>query len=160
MSLFRRIAGGARRVLGAAASFKTGGIGGLIAGGGIGGGTMRAQPFPMPGGGMMQTAALGALPAIGSAVARLPGPVRTAARGTFGKITREVAKALGYTIVGNQVLDQFGNMVGQVSKRRRINPLNHRALGRAMTRVCAAKRVCERVDNITKPKPKRRSRSC
>lgn len=94
--------------------------------------------------------------------ARAAGRVAGAAIGRAGglpRIGREVAKAVGFGVVGDLLLDNSGQPIARVKKRRRINPLNTKALNRAISRVCAAKKICDRVDKIVKRPVRRRRRS-
>jgi hypothetical protein len=124
--------------------------------GAAGGGYSSAAVIPGAG------AIMGALPQIGRSLPAIGGAVRRIPQMASGlpRWSRQAAKAAGYTVVGGLVYDAVGNLIGAASKSRRINPLNSRALNRAMRRVCAAKKVCERVSNITAGKPARRKRAC
>lgn len=86
--------------------------------------------------------ALPALPAIGRA---LPG---------IGKVAGRAAGAIGTVATGVAIYDAAGNYLGQRKKGRRINPLNWRALNRALSRVEKAKTAMKRVNSITIRKEK------
>jgi hypothetical protein len=73
------------------------------------------------------------------AAARYPGVV---------KWTKRAAEAAGYYVIGRQILDSSGMLVGQTAVRR-INPLNHRALSRACRRIKSAKKILKKVERIT-----------
>lgn len=97
--------------------------------------------------------AVGALPrvlpgvgAVGGTIAR--GVGRAVTSGAARKWSKRAAKLAGYAIIGAGVYDSMGNLVGTAA-RRKINPLNHRALDRAVRRVCAAKKVLKRVEKLT-----------
>jgi len=99
------------------------------------GGVVRALPTALP----------RVLPGIGAATRTIGGAV---ARGGIRKWSKAAAKAAGYTIVGQAIYDAAGNLIGHTS-RRRINPLNHRALSRAITRVCSAKKIVKKIEKLT-----------
>lgn len=129
------------------------------------------------------TQAAGALPAITGAATRVvPGAGRAAGgiiRGATGayevgkaagrlvktpvgylkKYGKKAGEAAGWITIGGYWLDQAGNVVGKRSTRR-LNPLNARALRRAITRVKSAKRICNEVERITAPRRRAPSRSC
>jgi len=94
-----------------------------------------------------------ALPGIAGQAGRI---VRSPAAQRVGRWSRRAAEAAGYIVVGSQILDAAGNPVGRVPSRR-INPLNARALRRSMSRVRAARGICQRVDELTSCKPRRKS---
>lgn len=87
--------------------------------------------------------AVKALPALPKIAAGLPAVVRSAPG--IGKIGR----AVGAAATGAAVYDAAGNFLGTRKRRRRINPLNHRALNRALKRVEKAKKAMKRVNAIT-----------
>lgn len=105
-------------------------------------GTLRAIP------GIGRVTAFGGTVARGAAAAwkRAPGWSRAA------------AKAAGYIVIGATVFDGSGNEVGRIAGRR-MNPLNHRALSRAIRRVKGAKRICRKVESITGTKRRAAPRS-
>lgn len=100
--------------------------------------------------------AVGALPrvlpgagAVGGAIARGVGAIGSrAVMGAARKWSKRAAKLAGYAIIGAGVYDSLGNLVGTV-QRRKMNPLNHRALDRAVRRVCSAKKVLKKVEKLT-----------
>lgn len=94
--------------------------------------------------------AVGGAARVGGVIARNP---------AVRKWTRRAAEAAGYAVIGKAIYDSAGNKVGNLPGRR-INPLNARALNRAMRRVCAAKNICERVDEITTGKKRRKRGAC
>lgn len=104
-------------------------------------------------GGGLVAAALPALPAIGGAVARtLPGIGRVAT-GVGGAVTRaagsRVGRAVGAAATGVAIYDAAGNLLGYQKKRRRINPMNWRALNRALRRVEKAKKAAKRINAVS-----------
>jgi len=130
MSLFSKIG----KVIGKVASKVSGFIPGpLGAAAGIAGGLL---------GGVKKMRTLPALP---GAVRALPGIGRTAGR---------VAGAAGAAVTGVAVYDTVGNLIGYKARRRRINPLNHRALNRALRRIEKVKHAMKRVSAITVRKEK------
>lgn len=136
---------------------------GGIAGGRGGGGGVAAPPT-------MNMGMFPALPPIAATIGRslpaviprvLPG-LGTAARagGAVARVARSPAvkkwgrraiNAAGWYTVGSAVFDAAGNYMGQVG-RRRMNPLNHRALRRAISRVKSAKKICAQVERIAGPR--------
>jgi len=116
--------------------------------------TAQLMGFPvLPGVGAILRGAGGAIVGAGGrAVAR--GLTR---RG-LQRWSRTAARNAGYIILGGLVYDLAGNLLGEVP-RRRMNPLNHRALSRAIRRVCAAKSICMKVTKIT-GLPAKRKRVC
>lgn len=124
---------------------------------------LPGSPGSQMGGGMSMLPALptivrgvgAALPAIrqvGGAVARV------ARSPTVRKWSRRAAAAANLVVIGSLVYDAAGNIVGQVG-RRRMNPLNARALRRAISRVKSAKNICQQVERITGGR-RRRAPSC
>lgn len=100
-------------------------------------------------------ASLGGIATVGRAVVAgsrslpaLPGVVRSVPG--IGKI----AKVAGTAATGAAVYDAAGNFLGTRKRRRRINPLNHRALSRALKRVEKVKSTMKRVNAITIRKAK------
>lgn len=102
--------------------------------GGIGG-ALPALPS-LPGAG--PAARAGAVIAGGRALMRNP---------TVQRWSRRAARAAGYAVAGSLIYDAAGNIIGQ-AKSRRMNPLNHRALKRAIRRVKSAKKICNEVEKI------------
>jgi hypothetical protein len=105
------------------------------------------------GGGIAAASMLPALPAIGGAVARsLPGIGRVggAVAGAAGRVIRSpVGRAVGAAATGVAIYDAAGNMLGYQKKRRRINPMNWRALNRALRRVEKAKKAAKRINAVS-----------
>jgi hypothetical protein len=64
------------------------------------------------------------------------------------KWSKRAATAAGYIVTGGLVYDSAGNLIGQATTRR-INPMNHRALNRAIRRVCAAKKISKKIEKLT-----------
>jgi len=60
-----------------------------------------------------------------------------------------VVKTAAGTAAGVAVYDAAGNYLGQRKKSRRVNPLNYKALTRALRRVEKAKHLQKRLSNIT-----------
>jgi len=142
--------------------------------------TGTTQGGYQPVGGQIFQEGFPALPGVG-ALSRLPSIARGAGRVVGGAargvgalarqyprtaaMSRAVAEALGYTIVGGWILDQAGNVFGRV-KKRRINPLNHRALMRACRRIKSSKKILKKVERVcgtSSPRrsaPARRGRKC
>lgn len=111
-----------------------------------------SQPQYLPGGmgGMMLgLSTLPALPGVGRAVAGGATALVKAARSpTVRKWSKRAIDAAGAILIGEAVYDAAGNYLGQRS-RRRINPMNHRALNRAIRRVCAAKKISKKIEKLT-----------
>lgn len=155
MSFFKKLIRGAGNVVKTVAQV-AGSVGALPGVGSLPGLGMIGRVPPVQGilPGLGSLPALGrALPAIGQIAGGLiksPG---------IRKWSRRAAKAAGYVISGIYVYDIAGNIVGEVQRSRRINPLNARALNRAMKRVCKARDIAKKVEKISSCAPKRR-RSC
>lgn len=82
--------------------------------------------------------------------------------GYVGTISRTAASAAGYILIGKYYYDQAGMLVG-VKTTRRLNPLNHRALRRAIRRVKSARKICNQVEKIAGPRrraPPRKEARC
>lgn len=91
---------------------------------------------------------MGGLPAV------LPG-AGSIIGGVAGRIgLRGVGRAVAGGAVGAAIFDAAGNLIGYGRKRRRINPLNYRALKRAIRRVEGAHNAMKRVGRITIKKDK------
>lgn len=60
-----------------------------------------------------------------------------------------IAKSAAGTAAGVAVYDAAGNFLGNRKKSRRVNPLNYKALTRALRRVEKAKHLQKRLSNIT-----------
>lgn len=130
----------------------------------MGGSRGLVAPATMMAAGSMATlGTLRAIPGIGSGirqVGRFAGPVVRGATAAWKRApawSRAAAKAAGYIVIGATVFDGDGNEVGRVAGRR-MNPLNHRALSRAIRRVKGAKRICRKVDSIVGSRARRASR--
>lgn len=110
------------------------------------GGALKALPRVLPGAG-----------AIGGTIARTVGTVgRTGLR----KWSARAIRAAGYVTSGYLVYDAAGNLIGEKA-RRHINPLNPKALNRAIRRVCSAKSISRKIESLTAGKPCRtRRRKC
>lgn len=91
---------------------------------------------------------MGGLPTVLPGAGAIIGGV--AGRIGMGKIGRAVVGGA----VGAAIFDQAGNLIGYGKKRRRINPLNYRALKRALRRVEGAHNAMKRVGRITVKKDK------
>lgn len=146
MSLLKKIGKGLGRVvkkIAPIASVIPGPVGaiGRAASGALGGISTAALTLP----------ALPAVVGAGGAIVRsLPG-VGAAA----GRVLRSpVGRAVAGGAAGAAIFDAAGNLIGFKKKKRRINPLNHKALTRALRRVERAKKTCSRVNRITVRKEK------
>lgn len=144
MSLFSRIGKVLGKVAKVAAPFIPGPIGAIARGigtvGAMGAATAMAGP------------AMKALPAIGRSlpgIGRLGGAART-----VGRVGGRVIGAAGVAATGVAIYDAAGNYLGQKKRSRRINPLNHRALKRAMSRIEKSKNLVKRLNSITIRKEK------
>lgn len=111
---------------------------------------------------------LGALPTLGRAAgAVIPaagravvgagrvaaGTVRRFLNTPGGKWTKKGLRDAGLIAVGGLVYDAAGNLLGTV-QRRRMNPLNARALRRSIRRVKSARGICQDIERML---PKKRS---
>lgn len=78
-----------------------------------------------------------------------------------GKGLSATTKALGAgvagSVAGGALYDAAGNYLGERPRRRRMNPMNHRAAKRAIRRVKAVRKI---LMNIEKQLPKAKARSC
>lgn len=86
-----------------------------------------------------------ALPALPAVTRSLPG---------IGRVAGTVGRAVGAAATGYAIYDAAGNFIGNRKRSRRINPLNYRALNRALSRVEKAKHAMKRVNAITVRKEK------
>lgn len=77
--------------------------------------------------------------------------LKRTAIGWLPRVGRAAASAAGWVAIGAYWLDAAGNIVG-VRTSRRMNPLNHRALRRAISRVKGATKICREVERITAPR--------
>ena len=167
MSLFSGLKRIVKKAVPIASGFLTGGIGGAVQGA-I---SKTSSQRVLPGGGLvntgMSTAGIfGGMPSFGgppmsrasmlpaiTGIARAIGPGAIAGAVRLGRrglqiISKNKAKALGYIITGGLVYDAAGNLMGETSTRR-MNPLNHRALNRAIRRVCGAKKISKKIEKLT-----------
>lgn len=145
MSLLGKALKGVGKLIKKAAPLIPGPIGtvakGLTMIGAVGGG-VKAVSRMAPGAGVMR--ALPALPGVGNVV----------------RIGRAAGKVAGAAATGAILYDAFGNPVKRKGYRR-INPLNHKALNRALKRVCKAKGLADRLNAIEiKSKSKRKVYAC
>ena len=128
--------------------------------GGGGGRGLRGSAGLMSPPAAMAAATLGTLRAIPGMARQAFAPVARLA-GRFPQVakwTKRAAAAAGYIVIGGLVYDAAGNLMGKAASRR-MNPLNHRALSRAIRRVKGAKRICRKVESITGSRARRASRS-
>lgn len=103
-------------------------------------------PMILPGAGAI---ARGAGAVIARGAARGAGAmVRGMTKQGFARFSKSAARLAGYTIIGQWIYDQAGNLVGQAPARR-MNPLNHRALSRACRRIKSAKKILKKVERLT-----------
>jgi hypothetical protein len=112
-----------------------------------------------------QAGMLPALPAVIGAGARvLPGLGRVVT--TAGKVAgSRVGRAVGAAATGIAIYDAAGNFLGTRKKYRRMNPMNYRALKRAVKRIKGARKFVKLIDKVGGPvhksrgacAPKRRS---
>jgi len=134
MSLFKKIIRGAGKLVGKAAGFIPGPVGTIAKVGlGVAGGLKAAKGTTMA-----------ALPAIPRS---LP---------AIGNVARGAGKAIGRVggaaATGAILYDAFGNPVSK--RHRKINPLNHRALKRAIRRIEKSKHLAKSINAITIRKEK------
>lgn len=136
MSLLKKIGKVVKKVAGVASNFIPGPIGTVA----------RAVTKVAAGAGAVTAG--GAVIRAGSRLPPLP-PVRSLPGigrvGGGGGIIRSAAG----TAAGVAIYDAAGNLIGTRAPRKRMNPLNHRALSRALRRVEAAKRMTKRLNAIT-----------
>lgn len=129
---------------------------GGIGGGFGGGGTTQMSMLPaLPG--VIGSVGRVALPGIGRAVGGAVTAVgrRVSKRG-LTVLSKKAIKQAGYFVVGGLIYDAAGNLIGETAKRR-MNPLNHRALNRAIRRVCSAKSISKKIEKLTGSGTRRRS---
>lgn len=144
MSLLKKIRKGLRTVGKTVLAAKTGGLSTAIS-------AVRGVKGAAAAAGGMGIVA--GLPAIGGAVARtLPGIGRVGSA-VGGAVTRvagsRVGRAVGAAAAGVAIYDAAGNLLGYQKKRRRINPMNWRALNRALRRVEKAKKAAKRINAVS-----------
>lgn len=144
MSLLKKLVRGAGKIIGKAASFVPGPIGTIAKiGTGLAAGVGASRKMAGP--------VMAGLPAIRS----LPGA------GAVGGAVRVGGKIAGAAATGAILYDAAGNIIGQRKRSKRINPLNHKALTRALRRVCSAKNLADRLNAIDiKTKAKRKRYAC
>lgn len=91
------------------------------------------------------------LPAVGTAVVRTGGAVVAAGRRFLntpgGKWTKRAIRELGLIVVGGLVYSAAGELLGSTA-RRRMNPMNARALRRAIRRVKSARGICNDIERM------------
>jgi len=140
MSLFSKIGKIVGKVAGKVAPFIPGPVG-MVARGvtaiGAGAGIVKAGSKVLP--------SIRALPGVGSVRAALP---------AIRRVGGAAAGAVGAAATGVAIYDAAGNFMGTRKKGRRINPLNHRALTRALRRIEKVKHSMKRVNAITIRKAK------
>jgi hypothetical protein len=137
VSLFKKIIRGAGKIVGKAAGFIPGPVGAVARIGTVVAGAAGASKALSKG--LPAVRSLPGVGAIGKAVPRIGGKVLAGA---------------GTAATGVAVYDAVGNYMGQRKKSRRINPLNHRALKRAIRRIERSKDIMKRVGAITIRKEK------
>lgn len=143
MSLLKKIVRKAGKVVGRAAGLIPGPVGAVAR-------VATAATAARSAARVATRSALPALPGIGR-VATAGGAVGGmvgVARRTVGKI----GTVGGAVATGAVLYDQFGNAV--TKRRRSINPLNHRALKRAIRRIEKSKSIMKRLGAITIKKEK------
>lgn len=152
----RPLAGAALGVVGGAFGGPAGAaigsrIGGVIAQRGHG----RSVPFP-------KVQGIAALPVLAGAARILPGLGRIGS--TIGRVARtpaarrvgRVAGAIGTVVSGGLILDALtGEVVGR-HRSRRINPMNVRAMRRAIRRIKGGRKIAQEIERML---PKRRARA-
>lgn len=93
-------------------------------------------------------AALPTIGRVGVGVASRVGGAITRAAGS------RAGRAIGAAATGVAIYDAAGNLLGYQKKRRRINPMNWRALNRALRRVEKAKKAAKRINAVSIRKEK------
>lgn len=163
MSLFKKLGRAIRPLAGAALGVVGGAFGGpagAAIGSRIGGviaqrGRGRSVPFPRT-----QGMGIAALPVLAGAARILPGLGRIGS--TIGRVARtpaarrvgRVAGAIGTVVSGGLILDALtGEVVGR-RRSKRINPMNVKAMRRAIRRVKGGRKICNEIERML---PKRRS---
>lgn len=161
MSLFKKLGRAIRPLAGAALGVVGGAFGGpagAAIGSRIGGviaqrGRGRSVPFPAVQG-------IAALPVLAGAARILPGLGRIGS--TIGRVARtpaarrvgRVAGAIGTVVSGGLILDALtGEVVGR-RRSKRINPMNVKAMRRAIRRVKGGRKIAQEIERML---PKRRS---
>lgn len=122
--------------------------------------TYAAQPRVMPGGGevVAQRLPVPRAPTVPRAPGRtstgpVTGPTTRRKITPFGdlpRVSRALAEGLGWIAFGAYWLHE--GVVVAARTQRRMNPLNARALRRAIRRVHGATRICREVERITTPR--------
>lgn len=113
-------------------------------GGDFGFGAMGFGPIGLP---ALGGIAARTLPAVGRAVGTGVAFARRLLNTPGGKWTRKAIRDAGLVVTGGLVFDAAGNLMGSVA-RRRMNPLNARALRRAIRRVKSARGICRDVESM------------
>lgn len=99
--------------------------------------------------------AVRALPRILPGAGRAAGSVMQGVRRAVGsQAARRVGRAVGVAATGVAIYDAAGNLLGYRKKRRSINPMNWRALNRALKRVEKAKKAAKRINAVSIRKEK------
>lgn len=145
MSFFKKIIRGAGKLVGRAAGLVPGPIGTIarvVGAGGALAGSAGALTKSLP--------AVRSLPGIGTVMAGGAGKVL----GPMSRIGGKVLTGAGVAATGVAIYDAAGNYLGMRKRKRRINPLNGRALSRALRRVEKVKSTMKRVNAITIRKAK------
>jgi hypothetical protein len=104
--------------------------------------------YPAGTGGPLMNSMGAALPALRTAGA---GAMRTYGPGLL-KMGKKAAEAAGYLVTGMWIVDETGNIVGQV-KRAKMNYMNGRAAKRAVRRVKGAMKLLRNIERML-PKQK------
>lgn len=92
-------------------------------------------------------AAISGAKAIGGLARSLPALPRVIPG--VGKAVKMAGKVASAAATGYFIYDAAGNLIGTRKKHRRLNPMNHRALNRAIRRVCAAKKIAKKIEKLT-----------
>jgi len=108
----------------------------------------QTRPAPGPGGGPVLR------PGETQGRIRIPGAARNKLTpwGWLPKVGRRAAELAGWLAIGQYWYDQVSGSVVAIKFTRRMNPLNARALRRAIRRVKGATRICREVERITAPR--------
>lgn len=96
------------------------------------------------------------LPGVGATAVSAGRGLIAGGRGLIQRFPRsaKVLRDLGLFAAGGLVYDAAGNLVGQRSPARRINPMNVKAMRRSIRRVKAGRKICAEIDRML---PKRRA---
>lgn len=157
MSLLGKIGKG---LVGAIGGFLGGGPAGAVAGGiaGLIGGGGRATVKGAPG------KAVRTIPGKGRGLGRrqrLPDLRQLGGAAARGAATGTVVGAVQQGVKGRRMVETVDGELVEVKKSRRMNPMNVKALNRAMRRVKAAEKIAAKVGKITGKsfrRPSRRAR--